>query len=248
MNHKWLLQSNIWNEYGYTRFIDSVANHSIEHEVVDVIPFTETFRQDVDYTPTQVFGSGRFVNICRAKAFPTFKSFHPLEPFYEASLWVNGEGRDMKWGEVPHADLEYPCFIKPYTEKFFTGMVLEAPEDCDKVQLATSFIQDESEEMVRVSPVHDILEEIRFYIIRGTIVSGSAYKVKGVPRQYRVDGSHPAWQACKDIVSMGVIDEAFVMDLGRTGDAWKIVELNNINSAGLYETDTDAIVSALKHL
>lgn len=46
----------------------------------------------------------------------------------------------------------------------------------------------------------------------------------------------------------GGIDNAFVMDLGRTGDTWKIVELNNINSAGLYETDTNAIVSALNHL
>ncbi|MGV3659643.1 MAG: ATP-grasp domain-containing protein [Prosthecobacter sp.] len=248
MQNKWLLQSNIWNEYGYTRFIESVGNNSIDHEVVDVIPFTETFKQDIDYTPTQVFGSGRFINICRAKGFPTFKSFNPIEPFYAASSWVNGDGHDMKWGEIPKMGLEYPCFIKPYTEKFFTGMVFESPGDHDKVQLATSFIDDESEEIVRVSRVHDIAEEIRFYIIGGTIVSGSCYKVTRVPKQYRVDNSHPAWQACKDIVSTGVIDDAFVMDLGRTGDTWKIVELNNINSAGLYETDTDAIVSALKHL
>lgn len=248
MTNRWLLQSNIWNEYAYTRFIGSLANNSIEYEVVDVVPFTETFKQEVDYTPTQVFGSGRFVNICRGRGFPTFKSFHPLEPFYDASVWVNGDGRDIRWGEVPDADLEYPCFIKPYTEKFFTGMVLEAAADCQKVQLATSFIDDESREMVRVSPAHDIAEEIRFYIIGGTVVSGSCYKVKGVPKQYRVDHSHPAWQACRDIISTGVIDEAFVMDLGRISDTWKIVELNNINSAGLYETDTDAIVSALKHL
>jgi hypothetical protein len=43
------------------------------------------------------------------------------------------------------------------------------------------------------------------------------------------------------------------MDLGLVGEMnhshyWKIVELNNINSAGLYETDTDAIVNAFKYL
>lgn len=58
----------------------------------------------------------------------------------------------MWWGDVPDAGLTYPCFIKPHTEKFFTGMVLEAPEDHGKVQLATSFIDDEDRELVRVSP------------------------------------------------------------------------------------------------
>ena len=40
--------------------------------------------------------------------------------------------------------------------------------------------------------------------------------------------------------------DAYVMDLGLTDDGWKIVELNNLNSAGLYECDTDAIIRTLE--
>jgi hypothetical protein len=46
----------------------------------------------------------------------------------------------------------------------------------------------------------------------------------------------------------GSIDDAFVLDLGLVGDTWRIVELNNVNSSGIYECDTDAIVRAFKQL
>lgn len=247
----WLLQKNIWNEYGYHRFMTSIEEQGIPFEEVHLIPFTENFEKHIDCVPKLIFGSGRFVNVCRMRGFPTFKSFLPYEKFYPACNWINGEGEDVKWGDLPNYDFSEPKFIKPYTEKFFTGRVFESVADLNKVQLATSFITNDNEELVRVSNAAIIRHEVRFYVIGGKIISGSLYRVDRRVDHRRIDKLHPAWKACEDILESGYIDDAFVIDLGCSEDhglSWKIVELNNINSSGLYECDTDAIVRAFNQL
>jgi len=257
MNDKWLLQKNIWNEYGYDRLLNSIDNGNIPYEEVHLVPFTETFDKDIDFIPKHIFGSNRFVNVCRAKGYPTFKSFKPIEDFYLEIDWLNGAGHDITWGKLnalPAEKFWRPFFIKPYTEKFFTGKVCESADDLQKIQLATSFIGNEDDEMIRISNAVNIQDEVRFFIIGGEIISASLYKINHINKQARIDQSHMAWQRCKQLIrDNGCIDDAFVMDLGRTSDMnhahnWMIIELNNINSAGLYETDTDAIVNAFKNL
>ena len=254
---KWLFQKNIWNEYGYDRFLNSVQEAGIPYEEVHLIPFTDTFDREIDFVPKYVFGSNRFINVCRAKGFPTFNSFKPIEDFYLEIEWVNGAGHDITWGNLNSLSSDQlwrSFFVKPYTEKFFTGKVCESVDDLQKIQLATSFIGNEDDEIVRISPAVNIRDEVRFFIVGGEIISASLYKIKGINKQARIDESHIAWQRCKQLIrDYGCLDDAFVMDLGLVGEMthshyWKIVELNNINSAGLYETDTDAIVNAFKHL
>jgi hypothetical protein len=255
--NKWLIQKNIWNEYGYDRFIQSMHDNDVDFEEVHVIPFTDTFDKEIDFKPTQIFGSGRFVNICRDRGFNTYKSFKPFEEFYVSINWVNGQGRDITWErllKLKGTRFIRPIFVKPYTEKFFTGMVLNDESDLDKIQIATSFIADENKELVRISPAITIYNEVRLFIVGGEIITGSLYKTNGQNKQSRIDNNHPAWQQCKMILHLeGFIDAAFVIDMGQVElrggrDSWRIVELNNINSSGLYECDTDAIVRAFKYL
>jgi hypothetical protein len=246
---KWVLQKNIWNEYGYHRFEDSISKEGIDFDIVNLIPFTETFSNVINFTPTHIFGSGRFVNVCRKLGYPTYKSFKPIEDFYPKELWINGEGEDIKWGDLPNYDYSIPKFIKPYTEKFFTGKMIESVNDLDKVQLASSFITDDDEEMVRISDAVNISHEVRFYVIGGDVVTGSYYRVNGQTSHMVCPYATDSYVKCRQIIeNHGSIDDAFVIDLGRVNNEWKIVELNNINSSGLYECDTDAIVRAFKIL
>lgn len=254
MSDIWLLQSNIWQEYAYDRFVSSlIAEGDVDLAMVDVIPFTEDFKTPVDFIPRHVFGSNRFVEICRSKGFPTFKSFAPYEEFYDNKHWLNSSGKDMCWGDLKHITTSGPLFIKPYREKFFTGMVLETLSDLNKVQLATSFVENVDDELVRVSKAQTIYTEVRFYIINGQPITASVYKESGRGKQYELPDCSPAWNACRNILQEGAIDKAFVMDLGLTSKDdsytnWKIVELNNINSSGLYKANTDALIKAFKNI
>lgn len=252
---KLLLQKNIWQEYAYDRFLKSLTDAGLDFEEVNVVPFTDDFDTPVNFIPHAIFGSGRFVNVCREKGFPTFKSFDPIDEWYPWVEWINGVPSryntviPFRMLKTVVSDKETPVFVKPFTEKFFTGLVLHSAADVDKIQLASSFIADEGEEMVRVTPAVNIHEEVRFFIVNGIIISASVYKVNGVAKQYRIDSSHPSWARCSSLLRLyGAIDRAFVMDLGRVDDDWMIVELNNINSSGLYEIDTDAFARSLKYL
>ena len=253
---KLLLQSNLWNEYGYTRLIASIQNAGIDYQEVNVIPFTTDFVDPVDFMPHACFGSTRFIDVCRAKGFPTFKSFAPIEDFlYPWPDWVNGVPNSVET-VITFAALKatkFPCkpfFVKPFTEKFFTGLVIESAADLERIQTGNSFLEDEDKELVRITPAVNISQEVRFFIVNNTIITASAYKVKGQPKHFAIDSSHPAWYRCQTILNCyGSIDKAFVMDLGQVGyDDWQIVELNNFNSSGLYESDTDALTNAIKHL
>lgn len=250
---KWLLQNNIWQEYDYNRFVDSIRNAGIDFSMVDLIPFTENFVQDVDFIPDMVFGSNRFVEVCRSYGMKTFKSFDPIELFYPEEYWLNGEGSDMKIKDLKNLLTSGDIFIKPYREKLFTGTVISTCLDLDKIQFATSFVDDLEDEKIRVSSAVKLYQEARFYIIGGVPISASVYRDRGQAKQFELPPESGAWTKCKEILKHGSIDDAFVMDLGLTNkvnkpENWKIVELNNINSTGLYKTNTDAIVSALKNL
>lgn len=245
-----LTQKNIWNEYGYDRLLNSFDRNGIRYTEVNVIPFTDELDKAIDFTPDYIFGSNRFVNICRIKGYHTFPSFKPVEDFYDKDYYINGNGYWCKWKDLKISD---PKFIKPLTEKFFTGRIVENQNDLNKIQLATSFIDNEDEELIWVTDPVQIYNEVRFFVIGGEVITGSLYKIKGNNKQKRIDYMHPAWYACVDILKTGIISDGFVIDLGQINrddcsSSWKIVELNNINSAGLYECDTDAIVRALKQL
>jgi len=243
---KFLFQKNIWQEYAYDRLLNSVQENDIDLEEVMVIPFTDVLNPEIDYIPDYIFGSGRFVNICRDRDFPTFNSFKPFETFYPARYWINSFGYDVTWGKV---QLDRPQFIKPYREKFFTARVFENNEDLGKVQLSTSFIEDENQELVRVSDPIFIRDEIRFFVIGGEVITGSYYRINRINKQKQIDQSHDAWQFLKNLIKKeGAIDSGFVIDFGLVEGEWKIVELNNLNSAGIYECDTNAIIRALKYL
>jgi len=78
---QFLLQRNIWNEPGYARLLDSIQQRS-SYEEVELIPFTTEFVQPVQRAPDVIFGSNRFVEVCRGRGYPVFKSFAPDDAFY----------------------------------------------------------------------------------------------------------------------------------------------------------------------
>ena len=179
-----LLQKNIWKEHGYERLIQSIIDigserkppYLVTYQEVHVSPFTTEFDEPVTKVPDLVFGSGRFINICRDLGYPTLQSFKPIElNLFQRRFWINGEGDAHTWGELKITE---PTFIKPFTEKFFTGCVVEDQSDLDKVQLATSFIGDEKDELVWACPIVNIAKEVRFFIAKGCVITASVYREK----------------------------------------------------------------------
>jgi hypothetical protein len=224
------------------RLLDSIKRGGHEYQEVTVIPFTEEFLEQVQFVPDAVFGSVKFVEICRKRGYPTFKSFGPVPKLYPSEFWLNC-GEQVKWGEIK---LARPMFIKPFKEKWFVGQVVNTKEDLQKIQLGQS--DDEYNEPVYICETHEIEMEYRFFIINGKIATGSSYKpVQGMITR----GSHMRYFVDFLIRNYGVPDTAFAMDIAWANDYRGnphpyIVELNNFNAAGVYKSDTDLLLQELE--
>lgn len=235
-----LLQKNIWNEPAYADLVQSIRRRSTL-EIIDLVPFTNDFVQDVPTRPDIVFGSNRFVDVCRGKGYPVFKTFGPDDKSFPDHFLLNARGT---WHQVKELRIDAPVFIKPRKEKYFTGLVIQCQEDLEKIQFGSS--ENDGEEWVRVSPPMVLGEEIRFFVVGGIPVTGSRYKFRGTAKHERIPDTHPAWEFALEILRHCHPDTAFVLDVCETAEGWFIVELNNFNSAGLYQCDTDRIVEALE--
>lgn len=247
---KVLLQKNIWQEYAYERFIHSLQSENVEFQEVNLIPFTKEFDVPVNGVPDYVFGSTRFVHVCRQMGFKVFNGFPAYVDRYPGQEWVNnGDFVIMEWGNCPVQIKNFPKFIKPmHSEKFFTGRIFESIGDLNNAQLSTSFISDENKVEVLVCDPVGIVKEIRFFVVDGKVSTASVYKVNGIPKYDGVKEYHPAWGKVEELIkSYGVPEEAFVVDMGLCGNKWKIVEFNCIQSSGLYSCDTDYLVQDLKN-
>ena len=238
---RFLLQRNIWNEPAYDRLLESIRQRS-QYQEVELIPFTRDFVQPVEKVADVVFGSNRFVEVCRAKGYPVFRTFDPDYTSYPAHYWMNSRGAYHRLGSL---QITAPVFIKPRTEKFFTGTVVERQADLERIQYASC--DNPAEEEVWVAPPVAIGEEVRIFVVGGRAVTASRYRLRGEVRpQHIADPAHPALGFAREVLTHGAADDAFVMDVGETGEGWRIVELNNINSSGLYQCDTGALVEALE--
>lgn len=247
---KVLAQKNIWQEHAYDRLLQSFKNIGDEVIEIELVPFSE--KLDWNGECDLVLGSTRFVDLARDKGLPVFKSFDPIvQGCWPHWHWINGDGEYAKWGKLI---IDEPVFVKPKREKFFTGRVILNQEDKEKVQLTTSGVDDENEEIVWVSSPVNLKKEYRFFVINRKLITGSLYKEKGQLKTKLVDKKTTVWNYAKNLLEKDIIqypDDSFVIDIGiwdydtdEEYGNYGIVELNNINSSGIYDCDTNAIAKA----
>lgn len=239
-----LVQEKTWEEDGYEQFDDLDLNlYNIEY--AKCIPFSDDFVDKVQTWPDVVFGSGRFVDICRNKLFPTFLSFGPKPVFaYKGCDWLNENCEITTIGDLKKYKIFGPIFIKPYTEKLFTGQVVYSRDDLEKIQFVQRNKPLDDEFIIKTS-AKKVGQEARFFIVCGCVVAQSYYgrgktDFPEVSKEHirlvqnLVDGSAPP-------------DIAFVIDVCFEPE-FKIVELNNFNSSGFYGCNLKHIVMALRLL
>jgi hypothetical protein len=101
--------------------------------------------------------------------------------------------------------------------------------------------------MVAVSKPKSIQREVRFFIVDGKISTYSSYKIgdyviydKFVD-QYIID-------YVKNIIGAWGPDKAYCLDIAVSSGQPKILEVNSINSSGLYDIDTQKLIQSINNL
>jgi hypothetical protein len=250
-----IYQNQIWEEHGYEQFMEGLSLGFVM-EKVDIIPFTITLSPETEAAPDFVFGSGRMVDIARQRGWHTFESFEPNQVgiLDDKSLWLNSDVKKMK---IKDLDIDFfeTVFIKPLREKLFTGKVFEGIALRDNefdslVQCSTTDVEDLQEEYVFVSPVQFFDIEYRFFVFNNQIATGSTYGGLNEHHEMQSKGTSRVLEMTQEMIDKhfvrnitGVVDVT-LMDNGKL----YIVELNNMNSAGVYASCPIEIKSALLKL
>jgi len=144
-------------------------------------------------------------------------------------------------------------FVRPVDDsKAFAGTVMSKYDFFDWVQSMSAIEEEEFQPLhkntkIAIANWKHISAEYRLFVVRGKVVTASLYKQGNVVRSSEivdrdvlVFAAHMihAWQPAP----------AFVIDIADTDNGFKVIEINNINSAGFYAADCQKIVAALEDL
>lgn len=185
-----------------------------------------------------------------------------IEPFVDQQPWkaylLNGGGRFLRLHDIP-ASLERGdklYFVRPVEDsKAIAGAVMTADEIRS---MAANVLRLREDELVEGALGHDtelmlcqpvvIRKEWRLWVVDGRIVTWSLYK-DGSRVVYKHEIEDEALGFGRSMVALHPeYSPAYVMDVCRTDEGYRIIETNCINAAGFYAADLGKLVSALERL
>ncbi len=260
----YLLQQNLSTEEGQKPFVDAL-NALIAKEPtaswswVKLVPFAGTIEPETEARrPGKVFPLGSTSMTTASSIYgwspgvvydPVTFRFEAWRDHWDAANLINGDAEVTFFGKAKATE---KVFMRPCEDlKAFTGLTLN-PDELESWQMRvfdgevstrTNLLTMAT--MVVVAPVKVILREWRLFVVAGKIVGCSQYAAYG--RRDR-DANVPL-----DVILFGkrMIDiwqpaDCFVLDIGETKDGLGIVEVNTLNSSGVYESDFAAVVLAIE--
>jgi len=142
-------------------------------------------------------------------------------------------------------------FIRPCEDtKSFNGMVINWGDGSwkdDMLDKANEFALLMPDTLVSYCSVKEIYREYRFFVIDGKVITGSQYKIGNrVLSDSTVDDD--ITQFAQQMVDTWQPARAFVIDIAMTPEGFKVIEINNFNSAGFYACNISKIIDALEDM
>ena len=241
----WVVQKNLYHEIGFIGLMDTLERFEIPHATVEI---TETKNIEPDINPEGL------VMVCGAIAMSKIaarKGWHPgsfLNENFHFDKWREHYGdhllnNDAIVSQLKDVKFWWPkFFLRPCEDtKSFTGRLFTW-EDFESWR--TKF-QGKDDFHVSMSSPKDIFREYRFFVVDGELITWSQYKLGNTVTWHLSDVDDDIKEFAKNMVKLWEPARAFVIDIALTREGCKIVELNNINSAGFYAADIPKLVMAL---
>lgn len=244
-----------WTAVRALSFTDKIvdADEDVNGKELDDIP---EIALDIE-GPIVVYGSYTLALIAAKRGW-TPGSFVNGNFTHEA--WVQGWGADkLLNGDAVVCRLDAiesalqgreNVFLRPLEDtKSFSGMVLGREEASWWAQRAINAdsAQLHSATEIVVASTRSILAEYRLFVVDGRVVTSSLYKMgqRIISEAYTPQGVLDYAQRC---IELWVPDRAFVLDIAETPEGFCIIEVNNINSAGVYAADVSRLVQAIDQM
>jgi hypothetical protein len=260
---RWVIQTNIFAEEGFGELIAALDRFALHRAMVKVVPFAGTLELVEGELPEQgepaiVMGSYALARVAERMQWKPGAFLDNLDGELHLARWgehmLNADARVYRFEDVPERD---EFFLRPvHDTKAFTGTVIDWPSYCawrDRVRAvyeadAAPLIVDvlTIDTPVMVGSCKQIHSETRVWIVDGEPVTWSGYKRGGrvhYLRPHEVDARIPAFAG--ERATEYSPNRAYVLDVADTPEGLKILEVNNLNSAGWYRADLQKLVARL---
>lgn len=268
----WVVQSNIYNEENYEHLLSNLERLGLPFSVHKAVPFTGELDPDPvvpEGSKVIVMGSYSLARHAVRRGWVPGAFLDNLDFEIQHKHWgdhmLNADAKIYPFAQVPFQ--EYPFFIRPVGDsKAFTGLVcdwgyyekwrdglIRLPETADPVNDPLGINLHTVDTPVMVCRKKEIYNETRTWVIRdqdGRLVrTCSGYKV-GTIKRYTTP--EEVDQRIIDFANARAAEyspnDAYVLDVADTEKGLKIVEINNLNSAGWYKCDMQKLIVALENL
>jgi len=258
----WLLQSGFEYESGWTDLIAALERSAIPYSLHKVVPFVGELVPSPPDSLSKVFCVGSYAMRKMAKARgwqPGVVDLEEVGSFRSlmASPWrkhlLNADSLVSTFGE---AKLDGPRFIRPVNDsKFFAGQVVEAQEFRDWQHKVCVLGEDYGDSLsaateIQIARPKTLEAEYRFWVVDDQVSTASRYKMGGrVVYDRTIDADIEAFisMLCgRRSPDYWRPESAYVMDVARTPDGIRVVELNTINSCGFYAANVPKLVLDLE--
>lgn len=265
----WILQENICQEEKWNELVHNLNKLCVPHSIHKVVPFSGDLIPEPyipPKTPVFCYGSISMGRTAKQKGWypgvievPEFniQIYNWKENLLNWDckayyLWQLADNPNSYYTKFRNDEL---FFIKPSDDsKFIPGQIMSGKEIKEWANKIVVLGENDGsnvnkDSIVCVSSPKNIQHEARFWIVNNTVVTWSMYKIGSTITHSRqlVDENLIAY--AHKFVSLWNPACAYCLDLCRDskGDV-KIVEINNINSSGLYDCDTQKLVNAIDNM
>jgi hypothetical protein len=251
----WLIQDNVFDEPFYDKMIDLFERLDMKYLTVKSVPFSgEMIPQPNIEGDVVSIGSYSFTNRCREIWSPGSWTNDNFDYRIWSNQWshvLNKPADIYKFGEVPKSD--QPFFIRPCADdKLFTGQVIEDWNKFEEWQKKVCdlgcYTELNYDSPVVVAEPCKIEDEYRFVVVYGELITGSLYGLNKGYKEIRRGDNPDLWKFVEDRIEEWRPADVFVIDIAVSGGNFWVLEMGNMNSAGLYHCDVQAIVFAIENM
>ena len=268
----WVVQHNLYNEYGYESLLSTLVKYNIPHAIVKPVPFfdrllpadfdSHEYKGSIDALTGAVIDESGLIMCCGSLTLARIAHQRGWKPGHFNNENFTFEKWRQAWGEnllnfdaiVTTVGKVTPIwnefFIRPVEDtKSFSGMVVtwdEWSKWINGVLELNDCWNVKNDTGVMFCPLKKIYTETRFFVVDGKLITWSEYKL-GVEVHYsRKMVSQNVIDYAQKMVDIWQPSRAFVIDIAETPEGMKVVEINCFNSAGFYDCDVAKIVEAVE--
>lgn len=259
----WLIQRGFDSDRQYLKLIESIERMGIPHSFCTVVPFSDS--DDGIKLESPIPSNG---NIFCYGSYSLSK--HAVRRGYFSGAFISDNsdisnlikhyGRYMlnydSWVTEFKSEL-YPkwetLFVKPNSDtKAFTAKVYTQEEFVQFrqgiLELAKGGYSTVTPETMYVASTPKNIEaEFRFFVVDGKVITYSQY-VSGGRFYVHPQVDEYIVKFAQEMVDMYQPDRAFVLDVAISEGELKVIEVNSINSSGLYLIDVQKFIAAIEDM